>query len=432
MDLATQVAIPARHCQATAARYAAVRAASVALAAPLSPEDAMLQSMADASPAKWHLAHTTWFFEHFVLAPAGLEPLQPHWHYLFNSYYDSAGPRQPRPQRGLLSRPSLAAVLAWREAVDARVLRLLKAGTLAPAQLRRLELGLHHEQQHQELLLTDLKHALWSQPLRPAYRPDLPDPAARPASALPLHWIGSGEQVVEIGAPAWPQAPDFAYDNESPMHRVLLAPHALASRPVSNAEYRQFVEDGGYRDPRLWLSDGWARVQAEGWERPLYWEPDLEQAFTLGGLRALAPHAPVCHLSYYEADAFARWAGARLPTEAEWEHAARQLPPDGHFADDGVLEPCPPSAGAGQGPLQLYGDAWEWTCSAYLAYPGFRPWQDDTGEYNAKFMSGQFVLRGGSCATPRGHVRASYRNFFPPHARWQFSGLRLARDLARA
>ena len=428
MDLALSVAPPARHLQAAAARYAAVRAATVDLAAPLSPEDAMLQSMEDASPAKWHLGHTTWFFEHFVLAPAGMEPLQPQWHYLFNSYYDSAGPRQPRPRRGLLSRPSLEAVLAWREAVDARVMRALKAGSLEVPQLRRLELGLNHEQQHQELLLTDIKHALWSQPLRPAYRNDLPDPAAAPTEALPMDWSAVPEQLAAIGVPAWPQAPDFAYDNESPPYRVLLPAHALASRPVSNAEYRQFVEDGGYRDPRLWLSDGWARGQAEGWERPLYWEPGLEQAFTLGGMRALPPHAPVCHISYYEADAFARWAGARLPTEAEWEHAARRQPPDGHYADCGVLEPCPTRPAAGPGPLQLFGDVWEWTSSAYLAYPGFRPWQDDTGEYNAKFMSGQFVLRGGSCATPRGHMRASYRNFFPPHARWQFAGLRLARD----
>ena len=415
-------------------RYAAVRAASVALAAPLSAEDAMLQSMEDASPPKWHLAHTTWFFEHFVLAAAGVAPLQPDWHYLFNSYYDSAGPRQPRPHRGLLSRPPLAAVLDWREAVDARVLRALQAGRLDPLRLRRLELGLQHEQQHQELLLTDIKHGLCSQPLCPAYRPDLPDPARTPAAALPLRWHGVGEQVVTLGAPAWPGAEAFAYDNESPPHGVLLAPHALASRPVSNAEYRQFIDDGGYREPRLWLSEGWARVQAEAWQRPLYWEQDLGRAATLGGLRALHPHAPVAHLSYFEADAFARWAGARLPTEAEWEHAARvhaSAPPRGHFADDGVLEPRPPGSAAGNGPLQLFGDVWEWTASAYLPYPGFRPWQDDTGEYNAKFMSGQFVLRGGSCATPRGHVRASYRNFFPPHARWQFSGLRLARDLPR-
>lgn len=431
MDLASPVAPPVRGSHALAARYAAVRAATVALAAPLSPEDAMLQSMEDASPAKWHLAHTTWFFEHFLLAAAGVAPLQPRWHYLFNSYYSSAGPSQPRPRRGLLSRPSLAAVLAWREAVDARVLRALKAGDLDLRWQRRLELGLQHEQQHQELLLTDIKHGLWSQPLHTAYRPDLPDPAALPAAATPLHWHAVDEQVVALGTPAWPQqAEAFAYDNESPSHRVLLAAHALASRPVSNDEYRQFIIDGGYRDPRLWLSDGWARVQAEGWERPLYWEPDLEQGWTLGGMRGLHPHAAVAHLSYYEADAFARWAGARLPTEAEWERAARAVPLEGHFADDGVLEPGPATA-AGPAMQQLFGDVWEWTASAYLPYPGFQPWQDDTGEYNAKFMSGQFVLRGGSCATPRGHVRASYRNFFPPYARWQFAGVRLARDLPR-
>ncbi len=430
MDLALTLP-PPRGAEATVARYAAVRAATVALAAPLSPEDAMLQSMEDASPAKWHLGHTTWFFEHFVLGASGVEPLQPQWHYLFNSYYESAGPRQPRPRRGLLSRPSLAAVLAWREAVDARMLRALKTGALDALQLRRLELGLHHEQQHQELLLTDIKHGLWSQPLRPPYRTDLPDPALVPVAAAAPRWHEAGGQVVRIGAPAWPGADGFAYDNESPPHPVLLAPHALASRPVSNAEYRQFVEDGGYRDPRLWLSEGWARVQAEGWERPLYWEPDLARAATLGGLRTLHPHAPVAHLSYFEADAFARWAGARLPTEAEWEHAAAPLPPEGHFADDDVLEPRSAGAAPADRPAQLFGDVWEWTSSAYLPYPGSRPWEDDTGEYNAKFMCGQFVLRGGSCATPRGHVRASYRNFFPPHARWQFAGLRLARDLPR-
>jgi len=412
----------------TAARYLAVRATSVALASPLSPEDAMLQSMEDASPAKWHLGHTTWFFEHFVLAAAGMEPLRPDWHYLFNSYYDSAGPRHPRPCRGLLSRPSLEELLGWREAVDERVLRALWAGDLDGSARRRLELGLNHEQQHQELLLTDIKHALWSQPLRPAYRHDLPDPARRAAAAGELHWHAVAEQVACIGAPPWPEAEAFAYDNESPPHRVLLPAHALASRLVTNAEYRQFVEDGGYRDPRLWLSDGWARVQAECWQRPLYWEEDLERAFTLGGMRLLPAHAPVCHLSYYEADAFARWAGVRLPTEAEWEHAASAQPARGHFSDDGVLEPCPAQA-SGDGLAQLFGDTWEWTSSAYLAYPGFRPWQDDTGEYNAKFMSGQFVLRGGSCVTPCGHVRASYRNFFPPHARWQYAGLRLAMDL---
>ncbi|KAF1686882.1 hypothetical protein B1992_05680 [Pseudoxanthomonas broegbernensis] len=406
-------------------RYRQVRAASRALAAPLSAEDAMVQSMDDASPAKWHLAHTTWFFERFVLEPVGQAPLRPEWNYLFNSYYDSAGPRHPRPRRGLLSRPSLEEVLEYRERVDARVLQALQAGDLPAVARDRLELGLHHEQQHQELLLTDIKHALWSHPLRPAYRDDLPAPPA--AAPMPLAWIAVDERIVRIGAPRWPQAPGFAYDNESPRHRALVPAHALASRPVSNAEYRGFVEDGGYRAPALWLSDGWAKVRAEGWQRPLYWEPDLERAYTLGGLRALPAHAPVCHLSYYEADAFARWAGARLPGEAEWEQAAAPLAAEGHFADDGLLQPRPATAAGLQ---QLYGDVWEWTGSAYLPYPGFRPWQDATGEYNGKFMCGQWVLRGGSCATPRGHVRASYRNFFPPHARWQFSGLRLARDAA--
>ena len=406
-------------------RYGHVRAASCRLAAPLSPEDAMVQSMDDASPAKWHLAHTTWFFEHFVLEAAGQAPLRPQWNYLFNSYYDSAGPRHPRPRRGLLSRPSLQEVLEYRRQVDERVLAALDGDVLPGPARERLELGLHHEQQHQELLLTDIQHALWCHPLRPAYRADLPRPPD--AAAAPLQWMAQDERIVEVGAPRWPPGPDFAYDNESPPHRVLVPAHALASRPVTNAEYRRFVEDGGYRTPALWLSDGWARVQAEAWERPLYWEPGLEAACTLGGLRPLPPHAPVCHLSYYEADAFARWAGARLPTELEWERAATPLPVQGNFADDGLLQP---RAARGKGLQQLYGDVWEWTSSAYLPWPGFKPWQDDTGEYNGKFMCGQWVLRGGSCATPRGHMRASYRNFFPPHARWQFAGLRLARDRA--
>src|SRR5690606_9422232 len=267
-------------------------------------EDARLQSLEAASAAKWTLAHATWFFEHFVLAAAGVAPLQPDWHYLFNSYYDSAGPRQPRPRRGLLSRPPLEAVLGWRAAVDGRVQRALQAGSLGPVALRRLELGLHHEQQHQELLLTDIKHGLCSQPLHPAYRGDLPDPAHDPAAALSLHWQEAAEQQVTIGARRGRGGAAFAYDKESPPHRVLLAPHALASRPVSNAEYRQFIDDGGYGEPRLWLSDGWARAQAEGWSRPLYWTQDLEQAATLGGVRRLHPHAPVAHLSYFEADAF--------------------------------------------------------------------------------------------------------------------------------
>ena len=408
-----------------AARYAHVRAASARLAAPLSAEDAMVQSMEDASPAKWHLAHTSWFFDRFVLQASGQRPLRPHWEYLLNSYYDSAGPRHPRPRRGVLSRPSLEEVRGYRSEVDAQVEAGLRSGRFDHALRARLQLGLHHEQQHQELLLTDIKHALWSNPLQPAYRDDL---ARLEGTGVALQWLEVGETITSIGAAAWPEpAQAFAYDNESPRHRVLLPAHALANRPVSNGEYRAFIEAGGYRDPRLWLSDGWAAVQAHGWERPLYWHSGLEHAFTLGGVHALDPHAPVCHLSYYEADAYARWAGARLPTEGEWEHAAGARPVHGNFADAGLLEPVAATPGAGV--LQLFGDTWEWTSSAYGPYPGYRPWAGDTGEYNGKFMCGQWVLRGGSCATPGGHVRASYRNFFPPGARWQFAGVRLCRSL---
>ncbi|MFC3716259.1 ergothioneine biosynthesis protein EgtB [Luteimonas soli] len=410
---------------ALAERYRAVRARSIALAAPLSAEDAMVQSMPDASPAKWHLAHTTWFFERFVLGTRdGYAPVDPQWDYLFNSYYNSVGPMHARPRRGLVSRPSLIEVLEYREEVDARMARRFDAGDLDEDAERVILLGTHHEQQHQELLLTDIKHALWCNPLGPAYRNDLPQ---RPGRAAPLRWIARDEAVAEIGAAPWPQARGFAYDNESPRHRELVAAHALASRPVSNAEYAKFVDEGGYAEPTLWLSDAWALLRAEGWQRPLYWHEDGAREFTLGGWRERDPHAPACHLSLYEADAFARWAGARLPTEAEWEQAATGVAVDGNFADAGALHPQGANAG-GSGLQQLFGDVWEWTSSAYTAYPGFRPLPGSLGEYNGKFMSGQNVLRGGSCATPADHVRASYRNFFPPTARWQFSGLRLAKD----
>ena len=410
-----------------AERYRAVRARSVALAAPLSAEDAMVQSMPDASPAKWHLAHTTWFFERFVLgAKPGYVPVHAQWDYLFNSYYNSVGPMHARPRRGLVSRPSLIEVLEYREEVDARMARRFDAGDLDAEAGRTLLLGTHHEQQHQELLLTDIKHALWCSPLGPAYRDDLP---SRPGPAAPLRWITRDEAIVEIGAARWPQSASFAYDNEAPRHRVLVAAHDLASHPVSNGEYAQFVADGGYADAELWLSDGWALLQAEGWRRPLYWHEDGVREFTLGGWHERDPYAPACHLNFYEADAFARWAGARLPTEAEWEQAATGIAVDGNFVESGALHPQ--AAGADHdGPLQLFGDVWEWTSSAYTAYPGFAPLPGSLGEYNGKFMSGQWILRGGSCATPRDHVRASYRNFFPPPARWQFSGLRLARDSA--
>ncbi len=420
---------------ALAERYRAVRARSLHLAAPLSPEDAMVQSMPDASPAKWHLAHTTWFFERFVLgARAGYRPVDPQWDYLFNSYYQSIGPMHARPQRGLISRPSLDAVRGYRSEIDARIARRFDAGDLGVDDLRVLMLGTHHEQQHQELLLADIKHALWCNPLKPAYRNDLPMPGG---VATPLRWHAFDEAIVEIGATPWPEMDGhatntFAFDSESPRHRVLVGAHALANRPVSNADYRGFIDEGGYRDPNLWMSEGWARVQEECWSQPMYWDADGEREFTLAGLRAIEPDAPVCHLSYFEADAFARWAGARLPTEFEWEQAAATQGVDGNFADKDLLHPhaIPTADKQAEGLQQLFGDVWEWTSSAYTSYPGFRPLPGALGEYNGKFMCGQWILRGGSCATPRDHMRASYRNFFAPPARWQFSGVRLARDTA--
>jgi ergothioneine biosynthesis protein EgtB len=402
-------------------RYAEVRARTVALAAPLSPEDAQLQSMPDASPAKWHLAHTTWFFCRFVLGDAP-DALPPRWDHLFNSYYVGAGSRHERAARGLVSRPSLVEVQAWRREIDARVLDALERGTFTADALDALVLGTHHEEQHQELLLTDIKHAFWTNPLQPAYVEatsggvvppcDATAPGAsaggvdQPATAAPgtPTWLSRAEGIGEIGAACWPaDGAGFAYDNETPRHRVLVAAHAIALRPVTNAEYSAFVADHGYDTATLWLNDGWDHAQRGGWRRPMYWHEDGAREFTLAGWQERDPEAPVRHLCHFEADAYARWAGARLPTEAEWESAASAL------------------GGTGQ--------AWEWTSSAYAPYPGFRPLGGTLGEYNAKFMSGQLVLRGGSCATPLGHARPTYRNFFAPHARWQFSGVRLAKDI---
>jgi ergothioneine biosynthesis protein EgtB len=393
--------------------FQAVRRTSLALCSPLEPEDFVIQSMADASPAKWHLAHTTWFFEVMVLAPAlAIGPLRPGWHVLFNSYYEALGARHPRPRRGLVTRPALDEVLAYRQEVEGRVLELLASKTATPRTLEMLELGLNHEQQHQELLVTDLKHLLFQNPLKPAWR-TLPE--AGSTAAEPLQWIEwPAAGTVEIGH----QGDGFAYDNEGPRHRQWLEPFALATRPVSQGEFLAFIEDGGYREPRLWLSDGWDAVQREGWEAPLYWTCDggCWRQFTVAGMRDIDPAEPACHLSHYEADAYARWAGARLPTEAEWETLASK-----HFgaaADADRLQPSPSGN---------WGEVWEWTASAYAPYPGFRAAPGAEGEYNGKFMSGQMVLRGGSCASPPGHVRPTYRNFFPPSARWQFAGLRLAR-----
>lgn len=380
-----------------AVAYARVRAHTLALIEGLSAEDCQLQSMPDASPVKWHLAHTTWFFETFVLAAfPEYRPVDPAYRVLFNSYYVGIGARAPRAERGLMSRPSLAEVLAYRAEIDARINAGFRARCFDAAQLATLELGCHHEQQHQELILTDLKHHLSRNPLHPVH-PGQPELVATGAS---LDWLAFAPGVREIGH----SGNGFAFDNETPRHRVYAEAFEIASRLVSNAEYQRFIDDRGYQRPELWLSDGWDAVQAGDWRAPLYWFDDGSH-YTLAGRGARAADAPVCHVSYYEADAYARWAGARLPTEAEWEIAA---------AESTALQ-------------QLHDTCWQWTASAYLPYPGFAPAAGAVGEYNGKFMINQMVLRGGSCATPPGHVRPSYRNFFPPATRWQFSGIRLAR-----
>jgi len=407
------------------ARYRRVRERTLRECAPLSSEDAQIQSMPDASPAKWHLAHTTWFFEAFVLARLGDRPLDASFAFLFNSYYETVGAHVERDRRGLVSRPSLADVHAYRAAVDARIDDVLATGRLDRSLLDLVELGLHHEQQHQELILTDIKHALGTQPLRPAYRSDLARPVQHRGSADPPAWVELDGGIFEIGA----ARDGFAFDCERPRHRVLLPPYRIASRPVCNGEVLAFIADGGYRDPRLWLSDGFALAQREGWQAPLYWEhrDGSWLQYTLGGVREVDPAETACHLSGYEADAIARWLDARLPTEAEWEHAAARVEISGNFADDDCLHPTAAYATAA-GTSQLFGDVWEWTQSAFAPYPGFRPLTGSLGEYNGKFMVNQLVLRGGSCLTPREHVRASYRNFFAPSVRWQMTGVRLALD----
>jgi ergothioneine biosynthesis protein EgtB len=412
-----------------AARFRTVRETTAWLAAPLTPEDCTVQAMPDASPTKWHLAHTSWFFETFVLSEIpGYRPFHQDFRVLFNSYYHTVGAQHPRPERGLITRPGLAEVRAYRTHVDEAVLELLERGTLPDELAAFVEVGLHHEQQHQELIVTDLKALFGRNPLGPIYRPALPSHGGETA---PLGWRRFGEGIREIGH----AGPGFAFDNEAPRHRVYLAAFELAIRPATCGDYLEFMADGGYRRPELWLSEGWAHAQAAGWRAPLYWmeRNDREgtwQQQTLAGWRPVDPAEPVCHLSYYEADAFARWAGARLPTEAEWEIAAAAEPVAGNFLEDGRFHPAAAGpAPAGDAPfLQIYGDVWEWTQSPYVGYPGYRPPEGALGEYNGKFMCNQLVLRGGSCATPRSHIRATYRNFFPAGARWQFSGLRLARD----
>lgn len=404
--------------------YRRVRDATLALCEPLTPEDTAAQSMPDASPAKWHLAHTTWFFEQFLLAPfvPGYRRFGDGWDYLFNSYYQTVGPMHARPRRGLLTRPTLQEITDYRARVDDVLCNLLDSRGEDAELQARIVLGLNHEQQHQELLLTDIQHLFSLNPLEPVYREAV---AVTPVEPSPVRFVEGRSGIVEIGH----AGNGFAFDNETPRHRALLHPHVIANRCASNAEFLEFIRDGGYRDPLLWLSEGWDTVRREGWAHPLYWDDALETTFSLGGRRALDPTAPVCHVSFFEADAYARWAGARLPSEFEWEASTRGVPVAGNFADAGVLRALPARVEANATtPSQLFGDVWEWTGSPYIGYPGYRPAAGALGEYNGKFMNGQWVLRGGSCATPAGHVRASYRNFFPPAARWQFSGLRLARD----
>jgi ergothioneine biosynthesis protein EgtB len=416
-------------------RYVRVRTQTEGLIEPLSAEDAMVQSMPDASPAKWHLAHTTWFFEEFVLARVERGHRWPdeRWRVLFNSYYDAVGPRHIRSARGMLSRPSLEEILRWRQSVDQRVVAALALAD--EAAMAATLLGTHHEEQHQELILTDAKHALSNNPMYPTYARTPPPPSTEPAS--PLAWLGFEERVFLVGS----RGDSFAFDNELPSHREVVGAFAIASRLVTNAEYVAFIEDGGYERVDLWLSDGWSASQSGHWQAPLYWQrPQSVEgcalrsgagrandwcAFGLRGLCTLDPDAPVSHVSFYEADAYARWAGARLPTEQEWESVAQDCPVKGNFVDSGFLTP---SRADGRGLTQIFGDVWEWTASAYSAYPRFRPLQGPLGEYNGKFMSGQMVLRGGSCLSPRQHLRATYRNFFPPWARWQMTGIRLTRD----
>ena len=409
--------------------FSDVRQATLALVAPLSPEDCQVQSMPDASPAKWHLAHITWFFETFILErfePA-FKPFDASFRVLFNSYYQGVGEMRPRAQRGLITRPTLADVLRYRADVDARMQRLLASHADDSALAGLVRLGLHHEQQHQELLLTDIKHALSIDPLHKPYAKRWPMTTVR---TQPLRWLGFEGGLIDHGFDAALDG-TFSFDNEGPRHRAYTAPFELASRPVTYGEYLAFIDDGGYRRPELWLSMGWDWVRSAQRIAPLYWRraDGVWLNHTLQGQVEIDPRTPVCHLSYFEADAFARWAGARLPTEVEWELAARSLraPQHANFANRGAFHPLPAVEAVSDEPLQMFGDVWEWTQSSYGPYPGYRALPGAVGEYNGKFMCNQYVLRGGSCATPAGHVRASYRNFFPPDAQWQFSGVRLAR-----
>lgn len=414
------------------AQYQEVRQHSAQLAAPLAIEDMVVQTMPDVSPTKWHLAHTTWFFETFLLCELlpGYKPFHPRYKYLFNSYYNGVGPQFSRPIRGTLSRPTVEEVRAYRAHVDQWMGELLERSpsALTSEHQALVALGLNHEQQHQELLLTDIKHVLGHNPLLPAYTEDFQKPEA---SALPaLAWEPCLREagVHEIGF----ASSGFHFDNELPQHALYVRPYALANRLVTAEEYMAFIEDGGYKRHEFLLSEGWSTVQEQGWEAPLYWhkEDGTWRRYSLVGEGPVEPQEPVCHVSFYEADAYARWAGKRLPSEAEWELAAMKQPITGNFVDDQCFHPIPASASSGQEPLhQLYGDVWEWTASAYAPYPGFQTAAGAVGEYNGKFMCSQMVLRGGSCATSLSHIRPTYRNFFYPASRWQFSGIRLADDL---
>ncbi len=406
-------------------RYEDVRSKSLSIVEPLAIEDYVVQPMDDASPPKWHLAHVTWFFETFLLKPsmAGYQPFDDRFEYLFNSYYNGVGAQFPRPRRGMLSRPTVSEVMEYRNHVDGSMRELL-ARELTDELAFTVTLGLHHEQQHQELMYTDLKYNLGNNPLFPAYKERTPENAPAPAATMSFSDFSGG--VYEIGKiPGGHQ--DFGFDNESPRHEVLVRDFGLADRLVTNREYLEFMEDGGYSRSELWLSDGYARINDHdlGFSKPLYWyDVDGEwHEYTLGGFAPIEPDAPVCHVSGYEADAYARWAGYRLPTEAEWEVAAADSALDGNFVESERLHPAP---GAGGKLSQLFGDVWEWTQSSYSAYPGFTEFPGQLGEYNGKFMANQLVLRGGSCVTPSNHIRPTYRNFFYPADRWQFTGIRLA------
>jgi ergothioneine biosynthesis protein EgtB len=409
-------------------RFLRVRQTTERLAAPLSEEDCALQAMPDTSPTKWHLAHTSWFFETFLLErfTTGFKPFDPAFRVLFNSYYNGVGDKHPRPERGLISRPDLATVFNYRHHVTARIAAALPQLSQQPEALALMWLGCNHEEQHQELILTDLKYLLAKNPLKPAYETRWPLTAIE---ARQQRWIGFQGSLVEIGH----DGNGFSFDNEGPRHQVFLQPFELASHPVTHGDFAAFIADGGYRRPELWLSMGWDWVHTNRIEAPLYWQRDQDiwRTFTLRGMVDIDAQTPICHINYFEADAYARWADARLPREAEWEFAAATQPVAGNFLEDRALHPLAlREETAADTPAQMFGDVWEWTQSAYLPYPRFKAAEGAVGEYNGKFMCNQFVLRGGSCATPRQHIRATYRNFFPPDARWQFSGLRLARDPA--